>query len=104
MTRPKRPLPSLRFVVLQGYKELYRFIPQTTPKGRVLPDLWAIPGAEIRHTSELIDLCMRRGWRWRIEGDDGRRRSRRGHSRRLTTAKLDDWGESPEPVSNPASL
>ena len=26
MTRPKRPLPSLRFVVLQGYKELYRFI------------------------------------------------------------------------------
>ena len=76
MTRPKRPLPSLRFVVLQGYKELYRFIPQTTPKGRVLPDLWAIPGADIRHTSELIDLCKRRGWRWRIEGDDGRRRSR----------------------------
>ena len=61
MTRPKRPLPSLRFVVLQGYEELYRFIPQTTPKGRVLPDLWVLPGAEIRHTSELIDLCKRRG-------------------------------------------
>jgi hypothetical protein len=70
MTLPKRPLPSLRFVIYSRTGVLmYRLIPQTTPKGRVIPDLWAIPGERIEHTTELAQLCKRNGWRHRIEGN-----------------------------------
>jgi hypothetical protein len=75
MTRAKRPLPTLRFVVIgRDGKVLYRLIPQTTPKGNVLPDLWAMPGERIVNTADLAKRCRRYGWRYRIEGDTGSRR------------------------------
>lgn len=70
MTRPKLPLPGLRFVVLtRTGTELYRLIPQTTPKGRVMQDLWAVPGGRILNTDELKAVCRTSGWRYRIEGE-----------------------------------
>lgn len=69
MTLPKRPLPSLRFIITsRGGTVLFRLIPQTTPKGRVMQDLWAVPGDSIQHTSQLGERCKAQGWRWRIEG------------------------------------
>lgn len=71
MTRPKRPLPSLRFVIYsRNGTVLYRLIPQTTPKGFVMKDLWAVPGERIQHTADLIRLCSARGWRYEIKGSD----------------------------------
>lgn len=69
MTRPKRPLPTLRFVIRDNGKLLFRLIPITTPKGFVIPDLWAVPGCKTRRTDELMALCKKRGWRGSIEGE-----------------------------------
>ena len=74
MTLPKRPLPSLRFVIRVDANTFYSMIPQTTPKGRVLPNLWAVPGERITSTDELIERCKRHGWTWKIIGDAGGRR------------------------------
>lgn len=76
MTAPKRPLPSLRFVIMLGGGRQYRLIPATTPKGRVMQDLWAVPGDQIMHTNQLKARCKRNGWRYEIHGDDGDRRRR----------------------------
>lgn len=70
MTRPKKPLPSLRFVVLEDGEVLYRLIPHTDRKGRVARDLWALPGGRLSTTDELIAQCRQRGWTWNVEGDD----------------------------------
>lgn len=70
MTRPKLPLPSLRFVILtRTGTKLYELIPQTTPKGRVIADHWCLPGAAIKTTDELKAMCRLNGWRHKIEGE-----------------------------------
>lgn len=73
MTDAKRPLPSLRLVIY-ARPHTIRLIPQTTPKGRVLPGLWAIPGGGISNTQQVSDRCKLHGWRWEIIGHDGSRR------------------------------
>lgn len=73
MTDAKRPLPSLRFVIY-AKPHTIRLIPQTTPKGRVLPDLWAIPGGRIESTANVVKTCVLFGWRYEITGDNGVRR------------------------------
>ena len=78
MTDKKRPLPSLRFVIMLGGGQQMRLIPQTTPKGVVIPGLWALPGKDIKTTDWLIGRCKREGWRFEITGSDGsRKRGRR---------------------------
>lgn len=68
MTLPKKPLPSLRFVVYA--QQAYELIPHTDPKGRVTPGYWCVPGGEIKTTKELSDYCKSQGWRHAIIGDD----------------------------------
>lgn len=69
MTRPKLPLPPLRFVILtRTGHEIYRLIPQTTPKGRIVQGMWAVPGGQIKYTDELKAMCRRNGWQHRVEG------------------------------------
>lgn len=69
MTRPKLPLPSLRFVILtRSGAVLYQLIPETTPKGRVVADRWCLPGGKIKTTDELKAMCRRNGCRHKIEG------------------------------------
>lgn len=71
MTRPKLPLPSLRFVILTSTgTEIYQLIPATTPKGKVIADLWALPGNKMENTLGLKAMCRRNGWRHRIEGEE----------------------------------
>lgn len=75
MTLPKKPLPSLRFVLLNSRGEaVMSLIPRTTEKGRVVEGYWAVPGRRVMTTYELTEMCKRRGWLWRIIGDDGRKR------------------------------
>lgn len=76
MTLPKKPLPSLRFVLLDAKgNTVMKLIPQTTEKGRVIEGRWAVPGQRMMTTYELTELCKKRGWLWRIVGDDGRKRA-----------------------------
>lgn len=78
MTDKKRPLPSLRFVIYLPDHRVMRLIPQTTPKGIVIPGLWALPGGRIKTTDWLKACCKREGWRFEITGSDGsRKRGRR---------------------------
>lgn len=70
----KRPLPSLRFVIYISRDEVYRFIPQTTKKGIVVHDVWALPGREMMTTSQLVELCKQKRYRYEITGDSGVRR------------------------------
>lgn len=74
MTMPKRPLPSLRFVITcsDGFK--IRLIPLTDAKGRVLANRWAVPGSKPASTEEMIERCRQMNWSYKIEGNDGRRR------------------------------
>ena len=74
MTVAKRPLPSLRFVVFVSKMEKYELIPQTTPKGRIIADVWAVPGDQLMHTNDLIARCKARGWKYEIQGDIGNQR------------------------------
>lgn len=76
MTDPKKPLPSLRFVIYTRL-QIFQLIPQTTPKGRVIPDVWAVPGDRLMHTNELKERCRANNWRWEITGDDGTARGAR---------------------------
>jgi hypothetical protein len=48
--------------------EIYRLIPCTSRKGRVVADCWAIPGSETMSTDALKERCRKRGWRCRIDG------------------------------------
>lgn len=67
MTRPKRPLPPLRFVIYAH--QTIRLIPITDRKGRVKRGYWAVPGGRVLTTKELSDMCKRQGYRHAIEGD-----------------------------------
>ncbi len=75
MTIAKRPLPSLRMVIrpLAG-DWVVKLIPQTTPRGKVLPDLWAMPGGQIWSTEKIKSHCAQKLMRCEIVGDDGSRR------------------------------
>ena len=81
MTIAKRPLPSLRFCIYEqpGRKKfVMALIPQTTPRGKVLPGLWAMPGGRIENTETIIERCKAAKWHHEITGKDGgRRRGRR---------------------------
>lgn len=70
MTIAKLPLPSLRFVIY-AKPHTVRLIPQTTPRGRVLPGLWALPGGRIENTDMIVERCKQHGWRCEIVGNDG---------------------------------
>lgn len=80
MTIAKRPLPSLRFVIY-ARPHTIRLIPQTTPKGKVLPGLWAIPGGGIENTEDVIARCAAKCWRFEIIGHDGS--TKRGRRREI---------------------
>ncbi len=76
MTTAKRPLPSLRFTIYYLRPSMVpqlimRLIPQTTPRGKVLPNLWALPGGRIENTEQLIERCKAHDWRYQITGSDG---------------------------------
>lgn len=73
MTEPKRPLPSLRFVMHITRGQSVALIPQTTPKGYVVPDIWALPGGKVETTDMLIKRCKKNRWRWEIVGESNRR-------------------------------
>lgn len=73
MSNAKRPLPSLRFAIYEraGRKGfVMALIPQTTPRGKVLPNLWAMPGGGIENTETLIERCKRCQWHYEITGSD----------------------------------
>ena len=76
MTLPKKPLPSLRFVIMIRRDLTLRLIPQTNLKGRVVPNRWAVPGGQIKSTDALVEWCRQNNWQWQIEGDSGERRRR----------------------------
>ena len=79
MTLAKLPLPLTRFIVMNKRREpLFEIIPATTPKqGRVIEDVWNLPGGDQLHTDELIAMCKKRGWLWKI-----------GERSKLTAANL----------------
>jgi hypothetical protein len=77
MTDAKRPLPTLRFVITVKKGVIYHLIPQTTPKGRVITDVWAVPGDQLMHTNDLIARCKAQGWKYEIQGDIGNQRRNR---------------------------
>lgn len=77
MTLPKKPLPSLRFVLHVSRTEKLELIPQTTTKGKIVKDHWCAPGCKIYTTADLVAFAKAQRWKHEITGNDGTRRGRR---------------------------